>query len=142
MKDIQPDLQTPRVQIVPVLPVYLPVTNQDQRYIQTSHAHQYPPFQHVPFTGIPKEPFSSTGGLPPTGPGEATQGAFWNGAAPQGKLHGGNSVYIPAYYLEYTPSGLQRKEPGLGETLLGCGLLLAIGIIGIAVLYFLSASAM
>lgn len=140
MKDIQPDLQAPRVQIVPILPVHIPATNPKQDYLASRHTT---PYQSVPFTGIPQEPFSSTGGLPPSGTSYQTgQRDFHNGVAAPGSLSAMNPLYIPAYYLEYATPKLQRKEPGLGETLLGCGLLMLIGIVGIAVLYFLSASAM
>ncbi len=38
----------------------------------------------------------------------------------------------------YAPSRVRRKDPGVGETLMGCGILMVIGILGLLLLYYLA----
>jgi len=45
----------------------------------------------------------------------------------------------PPYSIPgYLASEVERQEPGVGETLLGCGMLLLLGIIALAILYYLA----
>ena len=41
----------------------------------------------------------------------------------------------------YVPSRARPKEPGVGETLMGCGMLMVIGILGLLLLYYLAMGA-
>lgn len=138
MKDIQPEIQANNVRIVPI---YLPDPHPVQTPFQNGGPGQQTPFQHIPFTGIPQEPATDARGFQLPYQRDSTSQMGYR-ASFQTTHTGSPPVYIPAYYLEYPPQKLQRKEPGVGETLMGCGILLLVGIIGIAVLYFLSASAM
>jgi len=42
---------------------------------------------------------------------------------------------IPGYFVK---DKAKRSEPGFGETLMGCGMLLLIGVLVVAVLYYLA----
>ena len=45
----------------------------------------------------------------------------------------------PPYSISgYLASEVERQEPGVGETLLGCGMLFLLGIIALAILYYLA----
>jgi len=45
----------------------------------------------------------------------------------------------PPYSIPgYLASEVEREEPGVGETLLGCGMLFLLGIIALVILYYLA----
>jgi hypothetical protein len=45
----------------------------------------------------------------------------------------------PPYSIPgYLASEVERQEPGVGETLLGCGMLFLLGIIALVILYYLA----
>jgi len=51
----------------------------------------------------------------------------------------GMSATFPKSLVGYSPSSVKRREPGVGETLMGCATLFLVGIILLAILYYIAA---
>ncbi|MGI9057793.1 MAG: hypothetical protein ACR2H5_04375 [Ktedonobacteraceae bacterium] len=46
---------------------------------------------------------------------------------------------VPKSLVGYSPSSVKRREPGVGETLMGCATLFLVGIILLTILYYIAA---
>ena len=45
---------------------------------------------------------------------------------------------VPVSLVGYSPSSVKRRDPGVGETLMGCATLFLVGIILLAILYYIA----
>src|SRR5205809_368116 len=115
MKHLQPTNQAPQHAYRPYKTLNLPVKPK--------------PFQPLPETPVPQTLTGFTTQQMPS----ITITPRVPSTPPPGKLP---SVTIHAIY-PYIPSKSRQKEIGVGETLFGCGLLLVLGILALALLYYL-----
>ena len=111
--------------------------NAQQPPIARTPEYSFPDEQHTTWQGTPRTPmpqfFSTIGAQPPQTPPITLQQKIYTRAPhPRYQSISGRPI------LRYIPSKAKQKEPGLGESLLGCGVLLVIGILILALLYYLS----
>jgi len=111
--------------------------NAPQPPIPQTPEYSFPDEQHTTWQGISRTPmpqfFSTIGPQPPQTPPITLQQKIYTRAPhPRYQSIPGRPI------LRYIPHKAKQKEPGLGESLLGCGVLLAILIVVLALLYYLS----
>jgi hypothetical protein len=111
-------------------PEYVPV----QQYIYIARIQRYPMSQQDRSTPLPQPPSMAPRWPPHTPP-----------SAGQHRASVRSFYILPPNMLRYAtwqrrPHKARSEGPGAGETLLGCGILLVVGILMLMLLYYLSAA--
>lgn len=106
--------------------VYIPP---DIRHVQVTA--QSPWLAHpMPETPRPFVMFSDTGQFSPIQ--ETPTNIFLHTSSM------GLPATLPKSLVGFSPSNVKRREPGVGETLMGCATLFLVGIILLAILYYIA----
>jgi len=131
MNNIQPFITPPlKAQLPQTPPEQAPV----QHYVYIATIQRYPVLQQDTSTLLSQPP-SMVPRWPPHTPPVAEQGHT------PARLFYIWPLNTPRYAArQHRPHKAISEEPGVGETLLGCGMLLVAGILMLMLLYYLSAA--